>query len=81
MSGNFKKLLTQLGMSPITSDFGLIYPHKYIPIMLDGKLMGFVDPNLAPQLVKSLRAIKIMQTNTDELYECVPKTMEIAYLS
>jgi DNA-directed RNA polymerase I subunit RPA2 len=43
--------------------------------------MGYVDPNLAPKLVNSLRAIKIMQTNTDELYECVPKTLEIAYLA
>jgi len=81
MSGKFKKLLTQLGMSPISSDFGLIYPHKYIPVVLDGRVMGYIDPNLAPKLVNSLRAIKIMQSNTDELYECVPKTLEIAYLA
>ena len=59
MSGKFKKLLTQLGMSPLGSDFGLIYPHKYIPVVLDGRVMGYIDPNIAPKLVNSLRAIKI----------------------
>ena len=49
--------------------------------MLDGKLMGYVNPKLAPFLVKSLRAIKIVQNKTDDLMECVPKTMEIAYLA
>ena len=68
-------------MSPIGSDFSLIYPHNSLPIMLDGRLMGYVELKLAPSLVKSLRAIKIMQTNTDDLYDCVPKTLEIAYLA
>jgi hypothetical protein len=34
-------------MSPIGTDFGLIYPQKYLPVMLDGRLMGYVDPRLA----------------------------------
>jgi len=46
-------------MSPLGSDFGLIYPHKYIPVVLDGRVMGYIDPNIAPKLVNSLRAIKI----------------------
>jgi hypothetical protein len=46
-------------MNPISSDFGLIYPNKYLPIILDGVLLGYVDPEIAPQLVKSLRALKI----------------------
>ena len=60
MVGTFKKLLVQLGMSPIGSDFGLIYPHNFLPVVLDGRLMGFVDPKMSQSLVKSLRAIKIM---------------------
>jgi|TARA_B110001450_G_C17414365_1_gene397154 hypothetical protein len=60
MGDKFKNLLVKLGMSPIGSDFGLIYPQKYLPIVLDGKVMGFVCPKLAPYLVKSLRAIKII---------------------
>jgi DNA-directed RNA polymerase I subunit RPA2 len=76
-----KKLLCQLGMNPIGTEFGLIYPSKYLPIMLDGKLMGYVDPKVAPYLVKSLRAIKIIQNKADELHACVPKTMEIAFMA
>ena len=60
MADKFKKLLCSLGMNPLGTDFGLIYPDKYLPVMLDGKLMGYVDPKLAPYLVKSLRAIKII---------------------
>ena len=56
---NFKRLLTQLGMNPVDSDFGLVFPYKYLPIMLNGKLMGYIDPKLAPDLVKNLRGIKI----------------------
>jgi DNA-directed RNA polymerase I subunit RPA2 len=59
-ANNFKNLLNKLGMNSIGSDFGLIYPHKYLPVVLDGRLMGYVDPKIAPHLVKSLRAIKII---------------------
>ena len=52
---NFKKLLCTLGMNPVQSDFGLIYPHQYLPVMLDGKLMGYVDRKIAQIMVNSLR--------------------------
>eukprot|EP00347_Sterkiella_histriomuscorum_P020025 403339388 len=78
---NFKSLLAQLGMNPISSDFGLIYPYKFLPILLDGVLLGYVDPEVAPQLVKSLRALKIQQSNTNQFYESVPKTLEVSYLA
>lgn len=68
-------------MNPIGSDFGLIYPHKYIPVVLDGKLLGYVDPKIAPHLVNSLRAIKIISEKVNDDYKCVPKTLEIAYLA
>lgn len=48
--------------------------------MLDGVLLGYVDPKMAPELVRSLRALKIQQNNTNELHESVPKTLEVAYL-
>ena len=67
-------------MNPVGSDFGLIYPYKFLPIMLDGRLMGHIDPKLASDLVKNLRSIKIAQHHTDELYQCVHKTLEIAFL-
>jgi hypothetical protein len=46
-------------MNPISSDFGLVFPYKYLPVLLDGNLLGYIDPTLAPQFVKSLRALKI----------------------
>ena len=48
--------------------------------MLDGKIMGYVNPKLAPYLVKALRAIKIIQNKADEDVSCVPKTIEIAFM-
>jgi hypothetical protein len=54
-----KALLASLGMHPISTDFGLIYPYKYLPVLLDGVVMGYVDPIVAPNLIKSLRALKI----------------------
>lgn len=46
-------------MHPISSDFGLIYPHKYLPVILDGTILGYIAPKEAPELVRSLRALKI----------------------
>ena len=34
-------------MHPITSDFGLVYPSNYLPVMLDGILLGYIDNKLA----------------------------------
>jgi hypothetical protein len=51
-----------------------VYPYKYLPVTLNGVLLGYTDPSTAPQLVKSLRALKIQQINT------VPKSLEVAYL-
>lgn len=44
---NFKKLLCSLGMNPIQSDFALIYPQTFLPVLLDGKLLGYVDRKIA----------------------------------
>lgn len=47
----FKTLLTSLGMHAQQTDYNLVYPINYLPIMLDGILMGYVDPKLAPHMV------------------------------
>jgi len=57
--GNFRALLTQLGMNPVQTDFNLIYPSHFLPVVLDGMVMGYLEPKLANNFVKSLRAIKI----------------------
>jgi hypothetical protein len=33
------------------TDFNLVYPVDYLPILLDGILMGYVDPKIAPHMV------------------------------
>ena len=49
--------------------------------MLDGILMGYVDPKLAPHLVNQLRYLKIKQNTADEQEASVPMTLEVAYLA
>jgi hypothetical protein len=49
-------------------------------VVLDGVLLGYIDPKIAPDFSNSLRAIKIKQDTTDELLRSVPQTLEIAYL-
>jgi len=51
LGNKFKQLLCQLGMDPIQSDFGLTYPVRYLPVVLDGKLLGFVDPKISHEMV------------------------------
>jgi DNA-directed RNA polymerase I subunit RPA2 len=67
-------------MHPISSDFGLIYPYRYLPVTLDGVILGYVDPRQAPELVRSLRALKIQQIDTNNMVASVPKSLEVAYL-
>lgn len=70
-------------MNPISTDFGITYPVKHLPVILDGKLLGGVDPKMAHIMVNQLRALKCRKGKTskdEELYTCVPKTLEIAFL-
>ena len=80
-SGTFKRLLVQLGMNPVSTDFGVTYPSNFLPVVLDGRLMGYIEPALAPLLVQNLRGLKISQQTEHELYGCVPRTLEIAFLA
>lgn len=48
--------------------------------MLDGVLLGYIDPKMATDFTNSLREIKIRQDTTDELLRSVPQTLEIAFL-
>ena len=49
--------------------------------MLDGILMGYVDPKLAPHMVTQLRYLKIAQSTKNDMEASVPMTMEVAYLA
>ncbi len=66
-------------MQPIGSDLGYIYPQSHLPVVLDGKLLGYIDPNKTIKFVKKLREYKINKDSNEE-YKCVSKTMEIAFL-
>ena len=41
-----------MGMIPTLSDFSVVHPHKNLPIVLDGKLLGSIDPKNSELLVK-----------------------------
>lgn len=73
-------MLASLGMHSVSSDFGLIYPYRYLPVVLDGIVLGYVDPKHAQELVKALRTLKIQQSDKDDMVRSVPKTLEIAFL-
>ena len=55
----FKNLLASLGMHAQQTDFQLVYPVDFLPIVLDGILMGYVDPKIAPHMVSQLRYLKM----------------------
>jgi hypothetical protein len=67
-------------MNSNQTDFNLVYPINFLPVVLDGVVLGYVDPKIASHMVKSLRSIKIRQDTTHDLYKSVPMTLEIAYL-
>ena len=48
---SFKNLLSSLGMNSQQTDFNLVYPVDYLPVVLDGILLGYVDPKIAPHMV------------------------------
>ena len=77
---SFKAMLSSLGMHSVSSDFGLIYPYRYLPVVLDGIVLGYVDPKHAQEMVKALRTLKIQQSDKDDMVRSVPKTLEIAFL-
>lgn len=80
-SHKLRQLLCMIGMNPVASDFGLVHPHDYLPVVLDGKLLGSVDPKMAANLVQSLRLIKIQQQYPNKsVSDCVPRSLEIAFL-
>lgn len=54
-----RQLLCSLGMHATSSDFNLVYPSNFLPVVLDGIVIGYVEPKTAPHLVTSLRATKL----------------------
>eukprot|EP00124_Ichthyophonus_hoferi_P001936 Ihof_evm9s116 gene=Ihof_evmTU9s116 len=65
-------ILTSLGM--ISTDTGLTFPVHYIPVMLDGCVIGKVDPAKAKVITDRLRYLKA--TRAEE----VPEMLEIGVI-
>ena len=77
----FRTLCAKLGMHPLQTDFNLIQPHTFLPVMLDGIVLGYLEPDVAPIFANALRAIKVKPDAEDELHKTVPMSLEIAYLA
>lgn len=52
-------LLSALGMTPSHGAGATALPHNYLPVVLDGKLLGGVHPRMAQQLADELRLLKV----------------------
>jgi DNA-directed RNA polymerase I subunit RPA2 len=79
-----KKLLCRLGMQQIGSDFNLVFPHNYLPVLFDGILYGYVAPEIAGQFVKALRIVKCMtqeQREQDDYIASFPERAEVAFMA
>ena len=59
-------------MQPAQTDFHMVQPVDFLPVVLDGVLLGYLDPKMALDFSNSLREIKIRQDTTDELLRSVP---------
>ena len=46
-------------MHPISNDLSIIYPPKSLPILLDGRIIGYIEVSTADELVESLRVLKV----------------------
>jgi DNA-directed RNA polymerase I subunit RPA2 len=66
-------LLASLGMQQAAEE-ALVPPRDYLPVCLDGRVLGHVSPALAPLLAERLRLHKVLGTAQ------VPAWLEIALL-
>ena len=73
---NLEIVLTNLGMNPISKNINIIHPPNSLHVLLDGKLIGYVDSELIDGLISSLKYLKVNQI-PDNL---VPEKLEIGYI-
>ena len=63
-------------MNPISKNINIIHPPNSLHVLLDGKLIGYVDSELIDGLISSLKYLKVNQI-PDNL---VPEKLEIGYI-
>eukprot|EP00026_Physarum_polycephalum_P001353 Phypoly_transcript_01354.p1 GENE.Phypoly_transcript_01354~~Phypoly_transcript_01354.p1 ORF type:complete len:1148 (+),score=150.61 Phypoly_transcript_01354:238-3444(+) len=71
--GRLASLLGALGMVPVEQS--TVFPLTYLPVIVNGQVLGKIPRELAPSLVNRLRLLKTTGTE-----EAVPATMEIGYI-
>lgn len=92
---NLSKILEKLGMLSTYSEItNLAFP-TFLPVMLDGRILGYISPSLAKRAVNQIRMIKTknfmreendtddesmdLNDDLDEVEKGIPSDSEIAY--
>ena len=63
-------------MCSIVNDLQVVYPPESLHVVLNGRVIGYVEDDIIPDLISSLKRLKIMQ-DPDRL---VPQELEIGYI-
>lgn len=63
-------------MNPITNDLDLVYPSEYYTVMLDGRIIGYIESGLVDGMISSLRKLKVEQNKA----QLVSKYLELGFV-
>ena len=70
----FESTLTSLGMIPVSTDLNLHIGEDSYPVVLDGRLIGFINENLVNNFIQGIRKNKVLKQKS------VPENMEIGFI-
>jgi len=62
------RILSSLGMLSCNQSFPPTIPGNCIHVIFNGKVIGFVDPNIAQEFTDKLREIKVKQINSEIIH-------------
>jgi|UPI00043EBA79 DNA-directed RNA polymerase I subunit RPA2 len=76
------RFLTSLGMIPTSgyADGALVVPYHYLPIMLNGKVLGGAPPEVCKRLTQVLRQIKSAPSAEDRKEHGVVENLEVCLI-
>jgi DNA-directed RNA polymerase I subunit RPA2 len=69
-----ERTLAMLGMTPNSNDLNLHFSNASYPVILDGKLVGFIDDDIVKNFIAGLRKFKVHGLHY------IPKTTEIGFI-
>jgi len=70
----FESSLTSLGMIPVTTDLNIHIGADSYPVVLDGKLIGFVNDGLINNFILGIRKYKVLKQKS------IPENLEIGFI-